>query len=107
MAIRESFLREIWGVVSFGSAKASNLQKFSLQKSYFHQFAKVFSLESFPLYGSSCTLPDATVHDDCVSASNFKTEPILHSVGLAVYLNVHLPAATRNDYILHSNVSMG
>ena len=38
------------GVVSFGAAKASNLQKFSPQKSYFHQFAKVFSLESFPLY---------------------------------------------------------
>ena len=51
VAIRESFLREIWGVVSFGVAKASNPRKFSLQKSNYYQFAKVFSLESFPLYG--------------------------------------------------------
>ena len=34
---------------SFGMAKQSNPRKFSLQK--FHQFAKVFSLDSFPLYG--------------------------------------------------------
>ena len=52
VAIRESFLREIWGVVSFSAAKASNSRKFSPQKSYFHQIAKVFSLESFPLYGT-------------------------------------------------------
>ena len=39
------------GVASFGMAQASNLRKFSLRKSYFHQFAKVFSLESFALYG--------------------------------------------------------
>ena len=52
----------------------------------------------------SCIIPDATVHDDRVSASNFKSELILYSVGPAVYLNVHLPAATRNDYILHNNV---
>ena len=47
------FLCEIWGVASFGTAKASNLRKFSPRKSYFNQFAKVFSLESFPLYGNS------------------------------------------------------
>ena len=29
----------------------NNPRKFSLRISYFHQFAKVFSLESFPLYG--------------------------------------------------------
>ena len=52
----------------------------------------------------SCIIPDAAVHDDCVSASNFKSELIPHSVGPAVHLNVHLPAATRNDYILHNNV---
>ena len=28
-------------------------RKFSLRISYFHQFAKVFFLESFPLYGTS------------------------------------------------------
>ena len=52
VAIRESFLCEIWGVASFGVAKASNPWKFSSQRSYFHQFAKVFSLESLPLYGN-------------------------------------------------------
>ena len=30
---------------------SNNPRKFSPQISYFHQFAKVFSLESFPLYG--------------------------------------------------------
>ena len=35
VAIRESFLREIWDMVSFGAAKASNPQKFSTRKSYF------------------------------------------------------------------------
>ena len=44
VAIRESFLRKIWGVASFGAAKASNPQKFSP--------SKVFSLESFLLYGT-------------------------------------------------------
>ena len=32
--------------------KASNPRKFSPRKLYFHQFVKVFPLESFPLYGS-------------------------------------------------------
>ena len=35
------------GVASFGTVKASNLRKFSLRKSYFHQFV----CKSFPLYG--------------------------------------------------------
>ena len=51
VAICESFLHEIWGHGILWCAKASNLRKFSLQKMYFHQFAKVFSLESFSLYG--------------------------------------------------------
>ena len=42
---------EIWGVVSFGVAQVSNLQKFSSRKSSFHHIVKVFSLKSFPLYG--------------------------------------------------------
>ena len=50
VAIRESFLCKIGGMVSFGTAKASNLRKFSQRNHIFHQFAKVFSLESFPLY---------------------------------------------------------
>ena len=54
VAIRESFLSwNLGGVVSFGMAKANNLQKFSLWN---HQFAKVFSLESFLLYGNSLWL---------------------------------------------------
>ena len=53
VAVRTSFLREILGVASFGVAKTSNPRKFYPQKSYFHQFMKVFSLEIFPLYGNS------------------------------------------------------
>ena len=47
----ESFNCKIWGVASFAATKVSNPWKFSPRKSYFHQFAKVFSLESFPVYG--------------------------------------------------------
>ena len=61
VAIHESFLHDIWGVASFGAGKASNPQKFSPRKSYFHQFAKVFSLESFPLYGTSPFISPYTV----------------------------------------------
>ena len=50
----EVFSTKFESVVSFGTAKATNLQKFSQWKSFFfQQFAKVFSLESFPLYGSN------------------------------------------------------
>ena len=38
------------GMASVGATKGSNLQMFSPRKLYFHQFAKVFSLKSFPLY---------------------------------------------------------
>ena len=48
VAIRKSFL---WGVASFGMAKVGNLRKSS-----FHQFVKVFSLESFPLYSIQCVV---------------------------------------------------
>ena len=46
-------ISEIWGMASFSTAKASNLRKFSLRKLYFHQFAQVFSLESFLLYDTN------------------------------------------------------
>ena len=49
VAICKSFLHKIWGLGVFWSGKSE--QSAFLQKSYFHQFAKVFSLESFPLYG--------------------------------------------------------
>ena len=50
MAIHESFLSKILGVAPIGTAKVSNPQKFSLRNCIFHKLAKVFSLESFPLY---------------------------------------------------------
>ena len=50
LGTRLSRVGEIWGVASFGMAKVSNPRKFSPRKLYFHQFTKVFSLESFPLY---------------------------------------------------------
>ena len=46
--IPKDFSTKFGGVASFGVANASNLQKL-----HFHHFATVFSLESFPLYGSS------------------------------------------------------
>ena len=50
----EVFSTKFESVVSFGTAKASNLQKFSQRNLFFfQQFAKVFSLESFPLYGGN------------------------------------------------------
>ena len=39
------FSEKFGSVASFGTAKVSNPE-------YFHQFAKVFSLESFPLYST-------------------------------------------------------
>ena len=59
------FSAKFVAMVFFIMAKASNLRTLSLRKSYFHQFAKVLFLESFPLYGiilvvvSTSTLNDA------------------------------------------------
>ena len=52
MAIREIFLREIWGrgVLWCGTSKQS-AKSFLHENHIFHQFAKVFSLQSFPLCG--------------------------------------------------------
>ena len=52
----KSFLREIWGVAFFGAAKASNQWNFFRKNHIFRQFTKVFSLESFPLYGTNTSL---------------------------------------------------
>ena len=57
----QKFSPQIRGVVSFGTAKVSNPQRFPPRKSYFHQFAKVFSLKSFLLYGSTFTDSTSTV----------------------------------------------
>ena len=48
VAIHESFLREIWGMVSFGAAKASNPWKFSLWKTYFSPIHESFLPQKFP-----------------------------------------------------------
>ena len=48
VAIRESFLREILGLGVLWRGKREQSAKVF---SFFHQFAKVFSLDSFPLYG--------------------------------------------------------
>ena len=53
IAICESFLHEIGGVASFSSDTSEQSTKVSLRKSYFCQITKVFSLECFPLYGTS------------------------------------------------------
>ena len=53
-------------MASFGAAKASNPRK-----SYFHQFAKVFSLESFPLYGNVDVVSGGGTHQNSPSSSNF------------------------------------
>ena len=43
VTIREIFLREIWGVVSFGTAQASNLQKVFSMKIVFFTNPQKFS----------------------------------------------------------------
>jgi len=40
------------GVASFGAAKVTIHESFLRKNRIFHQFAKVFSLKSFPLYGN-------------------------------------------------------
>ena len=51
------FSTKFGGVASFAMAKASNPRKFFCENRIFHQFAKVFSLESFPLYSILHSLP--------------------------------------------------
>ena len=46
----KAFSAKFGNEMFFGTAKLSNPQKFSLRKFVFHQFVKVFSLESFLLY---------------------------------------------------------
>ena len=55
VAIRESFLRKIWGHGIRWCGKGAIRESFLRENHIFHQFAKVFSLESFPLYGIWCT----------------------------------------------------
>ena len=55
------FSVNFWGIVSFGAAKASNPRK-----SPFHQFAKVSSLKSSPLYSIlvSCSQSAVLLEDE-------------------------------------------
>ena len=46
--VRESFLCEIWGMVSFGAARTSSPRKFSLLKSYFSPICESFLPRKFP-----------------------------------------------------------
>ena len=48
-------------MASFGAAKVSNPRSFLHKKSYFHQFVKIFSLESLPLYGTMLSYSTAAV----------------------------------------------
>ena len=59
VAIRESFLREIWGRGVLWHGKNEQSAKIFSTKivAIFHQFAKIFSLESYPLYGDHQKLP--------------------------------------------------
>ena len=45
----------------FWRGKSEQSAKFSPQKSYFHQFVKIFSLESLPLYGTMLSYSTAVV----------------------------------------------
>ena len=67
-AIRKSFLRKIQRRSIFGTAKASNHESRT-----FHQFAKVFSLESFPLYGmNECKLVSGQIKTETAGSSLVK-----------------------------------
>ena len=67
-----------WGAWHLLAATpVSNLWKFSLQNCYFRQIAKVFSLESFPLYGSfmNCFLVMCNFKQELLSISSAATLP--------------------------------
>ena len=54
------FSTKLGGMASFGS---DTCEKFPPRKSYFCQITKVFSLESYPPYGSSsCKSRDCVIH---------------------------------------------
>ena len=68
-AIRKSFLCKIWGVASFGTAKASNPRKFSPRKAYFSPIRESFLPRKFPAIryverrsGIGCSQPPLTWH---------------------------------------------
>ena len=44
----QKFLREIWGVALFGTAKATNPRKFSPRKTYFSPIRESFLPQKFP-----------------------------------------------------------
>ena len=75
VAICESFLRKILGVLSFGTAKVCNPRKSSLRQSYFSPICENFSLENFSLYGMlflQSILLDITIYGNINSSFTWK-----------------------------------
>ena len=70
VAIHESFLHEIWGAWCYSVASVSNLQKFSRQKSFFHQFAKVFSHKSPTTRYVHWSLPENVCRQERIRTSD-------------------------------------
>ena len=76
------FSTKFGGMVSFGVARVSNSWKFLRENHIFHQFVKVFSLESFPLYGNSNVIEP---HNACTgvnelhSGNSSVSEPHTHN----------------------------
>ena len=60
VAICKSFLRKIWGVASFGTAKESNPRKFSPWKLYFSPIRESFLSQKFPAITQWNGPPDGT-----------------------------------------------
>ena len=55
------FLRNLRAWRSFGAAKQAICESFLCKNRIFHQFVKVFSLESFPLYSKSTGVVDPSL----------------------------------------------
>ena len=83
MAIRESFLRKIWGVASFGMAKASNMQNFSLHNRIFHKFSKLI-----------CTAIQRSVYSTALFPVNFLYKVALHLISFSVLNELSLPVSS-------------
>ena len=78
VVIRKSFLRKIWGHGVLWQYQRTIHKSFLCENLISHQFAKVFSSESFPLYG---------IHKDyCTSRSVCR---YVHTTSMSVYSTWH------------------
>ena len=93
-----SFLRKIWGCGTLVLQKQAICESFLHENHIFHQFAKVFSLESFPLYSTSITMCQAIpeisrvcCHLYCYECAAWVTMPMAtnkwYFSGIAWYYN--------------------